>query len=1182
MDRRQRSLLAATAIAAFLTTPGAARAQDDTDLFTVSVPPNVMLLVDNSGSMNEIVWHPDFDPTAPTSCNNYTNTLFRLNDTTLTRCGTTRTYFVDPAVQADGTNTRFDPRYLNWLHSLPDGDPRLAEIALTNNGTYSACLQAQGFTAPFSRYRRARVSAAKDVLREVICNSNQAGAVRFGISQFRLPGGSNDPNGGFVRVGVDDYSITHGANLDSAIDALEGVTWTPLGESLFQIYTYFMSRTDSDLPFGADGTTRFPRYRYRTTTTGNFGPPTTTASLVPPDPVQFSCQKNFVIVITDGEPTMDTFRANSNTADGTNVGFSDFMQLIGDYNPDGEQEVGGPACAGGNTCALYLDDIAMFMQDNDFRPDLDGTQAIDVYTVGFATTPEANDLLSRTAAVGNGLFFSSNNAEELADALVSAVTDIVQKSQSFTAATVPATRTADGGNIYTSLFVPSDTPYWEGQLKLFEIDPNADILDANGNCALLNPSPPGECKSGSIAPSAVPFWDAADEIPASPSRTLSTSLPGAGKVPFDSTLTSAALGDPNDGSDDLTAADIPLYPGSGATTAEELADEIIANVRGCEFGTGVSNSCVDRASRLGDIFHSNPLVVGRPRSFINETSYRAFRDTFATRDNMIFAGSNAGFVQGFHAGDWQATPTPPASPGYDRGTGEEVFGFMPWPVRQNARFLPIDGGSRDYYGVDGSPAAADVWIHTTSTQTAKAADGSEWRTVLAGGLRQGGRAYYALDISDPSSASYPGYLWEFPAEDAPAADRAYLGETWGQPIMTKVRVSIGGLPYERWVAIVSGGYDRRSDPNDALNYDANATAGRAIYIIDLKTGQVLGEKKFDPSASDGQQNMLYAMPSTPSVFDTDLDGFADVIYIGDLGGNVWKWVIKYDPAFNNYLVDPINSSGVVSQPDTKFRKFFEAKATPASSLGVTVGGTTYYKSIFFSPSGAFSKNRFWLAFGTGERTNLQRTHDASTTAENNRFYSVKDEDIFDRRVTIIPTLTEEQLLDTSDSATCPNLASVSGFFFRVDDDEKFVTDTTIFSFWVIAASFTPSGVSNPCESSGNARLYVFKVHCGQGFFFNTATATSADLASGGPGGSGGSANPGLANFGDPASRYLDLGAGLPTDPRVTVGPGSGGGADPRVFITQQDGVINNLEAPDDDTSAPGQLYWREVMGEFAP
>ncbi len=40
------------------------------------------------------------------------------------------------------------------------------------------------------------------------------------------------------------------------------------------------------------------------------------------------------------------------------------------------------------------------------------------------------------------------------------------------------------------------------------------------------------------------------------------------------------------------------------------------------------------------------------------------------------------------------------------------------------------------------------------------------------------------------------------------------------------------------------------------------------------------------------------------------------------------------------------------------------------------------------------------------------------------------------------------------------------------------------------------------------------------------------------------------------------------------GTGCAGGGN-RVFVTQQDGVINNLEAPDAESCAPGQLYWRE-------
>lgn len=1187
MERRSLGLLAVTALLATLAA-ATVRAQDDTDLFTVAVPPNVLLLMDNSGSMNQIVWHPDFDPEAPTSCNYYTSEQqWQASDfnasyaRTSTRCGTTRTYYGDPEVFAAGNRMRFDPRYLNWIHSLPNGDPRLTELASTNNGLYSACLQAEGYTT-YGKYRRARVTAGKAVLREVICNVNQAGEVRFGLGQFREPGGSGDPNGGYVRVPINDYDAaaynlnggtrTHGAHLEVAIDALEGVSWTPLGETLFQAYTYFMSRNAAQLPAGASGT--FPAYRYRTTNASNGGRGTSTTSEIPVSPVQYACQKNFVILITDGEPTKDDFDTNANTGDNTNYGFGSFTSLIGNYNNDGETEIDGWACGGapsGDECALYLDDIAKWMHDHDFRPDLDGNQAIDVYTVGFSTTDYANDLLSRTAVAGGGLFYASNNAEELATAITSAVTDIIGKSQSFTAATVPATRTADGGNIYTSLFEPSEKAYWKGQLKLFQMTSDGDILDSNGACALLNPTPPGECKGGQVAPAAVPFWDAGEEIPDPDSRNLYTSYPGLGRTPFTPAgVPLTLLGSVLDPTDDLTVADIPSYPGSGVGNVNDLKDAIVQNLRGCEMGTGILTvACVRRSWLLGDIFHSNPLVVGRPRSFINEASYRNFASSYATRDNVVYAGSNDGFLHAFHAGDWQPAATPP---GYDRGTGEELFGFMPWPVRANTRHLPIDSGSRDYYGVDGSPAAADVWFYASPTQTAKDPSGSEWHTVLAGGLRQGGRAYYALDVTDPSAAGYPAYLWEFPAENASAAERDAIGETWGQPVITKVQVDIGGRPYERWVAIVSGGYHPSSDPNDALNYDANSTAGRGIYILDIETGAVLGEKKFDAGATDGREEMLYAMPATPSVFDTDQDGYADVIYVGDLGGNVWKWVIKWEPS-GNQLLDAVNSSADVAQPTTKFRRWFAAQATASSPLGVTIGATTYYKSIFFSPSGTFALNRFWLAFGTGERALLSRQHVASSDADNNRFYSVKDADPLDRRATPIPMLTEEDLVDKSTDATCPNLAAENGFFFRVADDEKFVTDTDIFNYWVITSTFTASGSSDPCSAGGNANLYVFKVYCGSGFFYDSSTysESSGSLPGGGPGAGGGGTDPSLPDYGDPASRRIELGAGMPTDPRVTVSPDG-----TRVVVTQQDGEIENKEGPPGGGSAPGQLYWREV------
>jgi type IV pilus assembly protein PilY1 len=1161
--------IGALLVALILACTGIAQA-DDTALFSVNVPPNVLLVVDNSGSMNELVWHPDYNQALTYSCNTTnggftSNQQFSSASQTWTRCGRTRTFYSDPAVTAAGNSTRVSFGYLNWVFSLPNGDPRLAEINALGNGSYSTCLQSLGFTT-YSKYRRARVTAAKDVLREVICNVNQAGAVRFGIAEFRLPGGSGDPNGGYVRVPIKDWNTlpylisgitgarTHQQHIDLAINALEGESWTPLGETLFTLYTYFMARgsTATNRPLGVNGTTRFPAYVYRPNQSGNYGSFTSTASEIPEDPVQYDCQKNFIVMITDGEPTKDDFD-NSNSSDNTAQGYASFLNLIGDYHADGEVEVSCaqyPGVAAGDECASYLDDVAKFMQNTDFRPDRAGTQVIDVYTVGFTTTPSANDLLSRTAQNGNGQFYFSNNAEELADAITGAITDIINKSQSFTAATVPATRTSDGGNIYTSLFLPRNAdPYWEGHLSLFHITAGGGILDANGNCALIGAGP--GCTNGPLSQTAVPFWDAGEEIPDPAARTLFTTMPSGGTstlVDFDVTLGVSALGDPASALDDLTFADRFLYPVGTATTAEVLADQIIQNVRGCEFGTGVGNTCVRRPWLLGDIFHSNPLVVGDPRSFIPEPSYFVFAANHATRDKAIYAGANDGFLHAFHGGTWDPSP-PTGPPGYDRGTGVEQFGFMPWPARRNVRHLPKDTGSRDYYFVDGTPVAADLWLPPSPTQTTKANDGSEWKTVLAGGLRQGGNAYYALDVTDPADPGYPGYLWEFPAEGAPASIMAYMGETWGTPILTRVKVVISGQVYERAVAIVSGGYHASGDPNDPLNYAATATAGRAVFLVDVGTGEVLAEKKFQPLLlGDPQSEMLYAVATTPAVYDLDGDDFADVIYFGDLGGNLWKWVIAHDPLSGNVGEDPIHSTGDVSQPNWKFEKFFQATPTPTSPHGVLLGTTWYFKSIYFPPAATFSNDDLWLSFATGERANLPLQGVTTSTAENNRFYSVMDPDPLGRQGTIGGApLTEQTLFDATGDGTCSSMTGFDGYFFRARDSEKFVTNVDIFAYYVIAASYTPAAAGgDPCSAAGSATLYVFRVDCGQGFFSGTGDA----------------------------SRRLELGAGMPTDPRVTVDPSGS-----RVIVTQQDGEIDGGGGPPPPSNKIGQLYWRVVLGD---
>lgn len=176
--------------------------------------------------------------------------------------------------------------------------------------------------------------------------------------------------------------------------------------------------------------------------------------------------------------------------------------------------------------------------------------------------------------------------------------------------------------------------------------------------------------------------------------------------------------------------------------------------------------------------------------------------------------------------------------------------------------------------------------------------------------------------------AYPKFLWEF--------TDATLGQAWSEPIITRVRVDEGtagdvcgnndgdGNCRERWVAIFGGGYDTAADPNHADFAASTGDVGwtlrsKAIFMVDLATGTVLDKVAYD---SVTNPNMIYALPSRPAVLDTDFDGFADVVYIGDLGGQMWKWDIS---AMGD---DSVGSDGIIDNWDHGI--FF---STPAVSDG---------------------------------------------------------------------------------------------------------------------------------------------------------------------------------------------------------------------------------------------------------
>ncbi len=1239
---------------------------DDTALFSTRVPPNVMIVLDNSGSMSNVVWHPAFridaaytggvcpvlEPDHPDymkclphpTCDlvfqdsrmNVGDVSWQSLDKALqttngvdtseydlsasTDC-VERDIFPAPGNVAVPRTTRWQIRYLNWFLSKNveedhDGDGRtiLEEMLDTDDGVRNACVLANepSLSANYPLYIRSRMEASQETLKDVICRTNEIADLRFGLATFENEG---DPEGAFVLVPPDSYA-NNASDLTTELNSLRPTGNTPIAESIYYIYRFFMSRIESERPFGKSGSgDRFPVYDYDLDGDEISIPPDTP----PPHPVTHDCQKHFIILVTDGEPTRDDFDDMDRTQ---------FQDLIGDYYDPGDEDelppnvvfapvIDGDSCGGDGSAtedsceiSLYLDDIAAFMKQKDFFPTtgFPSDQTIDLYTVGFSTSGGANAYLSRSATRGGGQFFAGNSAEELGAGLIASLADIIDKSFSFTAATVPASRATDGNNFFATYFRPSGTsPYWEGHLKAFEFNAAGEIRDkpvppaTSGECAVDDPLVPARCLVGRLKVELDGYWDAADGIPAPGSRNLYVSLnestrptpnPPTASDAFDTSLTTAQLDFSGLG---LGIGDLSDFDVVGDTSDidddDELKDAIVEYLMGCEFDDDAS-ACIDRGdgNKLWDLFHSNPVVVGPPNAGLSEETYRVFVDKYKHRKRVIVGGSNGGFVHGFNAGEYDNTLTD----AYDRGDGSEEWAFMPWWARKKIADLPRTVTPK-LLTVDGSPVASDVWLYPAYNVQPDAGTWKDWRTVLMGGMREGGRVYYALDVTNPPDhdsllgeqappagpANYPGYLWEFPCESTAAecigtdvvpTGRSYLeymGETWSEPVITRVRVRLADTcvpdpcpTYDRWVAIFGAGYDTKGDPNHP-DYDggflaSTSRAGRAVFMVDITTGEVLAWRRFDHEITDPDLAMRYAFAASPAVFDLNRDGYADVAYFGDLGGNVWKWVLSDD------VVDPINGTEtderhLVSPPSDvdgwKFFKFFQAD--DCSPIEGCV--PAHHRSFFFPPAGALVGAKLYLVFGSGERNHLDYV--STIDEEKNRLYVVHDADPLERETALpltafTPRYTDANLIPAgSMPGSCIPPTGKVGFYIDAEHGEKFVTNVEIFFGLVLTGSFKPSTGGSTCDNAGQGFLYGFDLFCGTGALPD-------------PGGGGGSV------------ARVSVGSGLPSRPRVSVGPvgddGGGGGdcKDMVVVITSEGEAFSDCPGgrPDSGVSVKS---WRD-------
>lgn len=597
------------------------------------------------------------------------------------------------------------------------------------------------------------------------------------------------------------------------------------------------------------------------------------------------CRQNFIILLTDGLDTADCDPAAE------------------DYNTclTSPTDPRSPVAA-----ALALRNILIDEQPYEVK----------TYVIGFGLDPtQAATLNDIAEAGGTGRARFAQDAEELAAEL----SEIFQEIGSGFYTRSDLTISREGDRIYMAYF---EYPGWRGHLAKFSVDADSGNIKRceSGDTSCVEWGGTGDAGSALKAQSTRVVYTTVEDGP-TPTRITF----GEGNL---SALKPHLL---------LTTDDIN---GNGTPYEDSDAQAVIGFTLDPGFSEGGYAGTRDPSWKLADLYHTRPVVVGKPPFNFPFNEYPTFKSTYGERDTTVYVGSNGGMLHAFRARHYSECDSDTPGTELCDDNGEERWSYIPKMALPQLKQLRIQ---HEFY-VDSPPTVSDVYSAGTGGTVFPDAG---WYTVLVSGMREGGRGYFALDVTDPDN---PRILWEY--TDTHGDNN--MGYTWSVPAIGRVKVGNA----DKWVAIVGGGW---IDPT----LSSNDNIGNRLYMIDIETGQLLRSGSNDAEWTIG--GPTNRVPSSIRAVDMDGNGYIEKIYFGDTSGVMWKMDLT-DTNMGNWV--PC--------------KLFDPEA-PNWHSDITSPPTLMARPIFHPPAVARADSGYnLLFFGTGDEIS------PTSTGTQDYFFEVED------------------------------------------------------------------------------------------------------------------------------------------------------------------------------------------------